>query len=146
MNSDLIVMTFEGGEMAQTVYSALQAMHKRRVLGLDTVVILTKDGAGEVKQHPISPAGTGLVGLLTDLVFSLPDRVMPASAKGKLDDEFVVEVRSALGNDSSALIFFVHPDSLGDTGELINTLALFRGRIHQTTLPTQIEGWLRGTL
>ncbi len=146
MNSDLIVMTFAGGETAQTVYSALQAMRTSRVLGLDSVAILTKDGTGEVQKHPISPASTGLVGLLTDLVFSLPDRVMPASAKGELDDDFVVEVRSTLGNDSSALIFFVHPDSLGDTGELINTLALFRGRIHQTTLPTQIEDWLRGTL
>lgn len=146
MNSDLIVMSFDHGEMAQTVYNALQAMRKSQVLGLDAAVILTKDGAGQVRRHPVAPAGTGLVGLLTDLVFLLPDRVMPASAKGKLDDEFVVGVRSALRNDSSALLFFVHPDSLGDAGELLNTLELFRGRIHQTTLTPQSEVLLREML
>jgi uncharacterized membrane protein len=148
MNSDLIVMTFDRGEMAQTVYRALQAMRKSQVLGLDAAVILTRDGAGQIRQQPepIPTTSAGLVGFLADLVFLLPGRAMPASARGKLDEEFVVEVRSALRNNGSALLFFTHPDSLGDTGEVLNALALFRGRIHQTTLTPQSEALLREML
>lgn len=146
MNSDLIVMTFDSTEMARSVYRSLQAMRKRQILGLRDSVVITKDGAGPVRHEPASQGSTGLAGLLADLIFHIPGRVVPEAAKVKLDDEFVRTVRLALRNNGSALLFFVHPDSLSDTCELLNALALFRGTIHQTTLSPQGEALLRGML
>jgi uncharacterized membrane protein len=137
-------MTFDDSEMAQTVYRSLQVMRKSRVLGLGHSVIMTKDGAGQVRQAPGSQASTGVAGLLADLIFRFPVGVVPEAATARLDDEFLGTVRSALRSNGSALLFFVHPDSLSDTGELLNALALFRGTIHQTTVSPQDEALLRG--
>jgi uncharacterized membrane protein len=144
VNSDLIVMTFDGSETARSVYRSLQVMRKSQILGLGDSVVITKDGAGSVRHEPASQGSTGLAGLLADLIFRIPGRVVPEAAKVKLDDEFVGTVRSALRNNRSALLFFVHPDSLSDTGELLNALASFRGTIHQTTLSPQDGALLRG--
>jgi uncharacterized membrane protein len=146
LNSDLIVMTFDGGEMAQTVYSSLQAMRKSQVLGLVDSVIMTKDSAGQVRISPGSQAGAGLAGLLAELIFLFPERVAPTADWVQLDDEFMGPVVTALRNDGSALLFFVDSDSLSDTVELLNALALFRGAIHQTTLLPPEEALLRGML
>ncbi len=146
MNADLIVMTFDGGEMAQTVHDSLQAMRKSQVLGLDDTAIVTKDGAGQVRLRPEPGASTGLAGLLGDLIFRSPSRGVPAGVRENVDDEFLRLVGAALRNSGSALLFFLHPDSLSDRVELLNALAMFRGAIHQTTLPPQSEARLRGML
>jgi uncharacterized membrane protein len=139
-------MTFDDGEMAQVVYSSLQAMRKSRVLGLDDSVILTKDGAVRAQVHPGSPTRTGLAELLAEIVFPCSGRVVPAEAGARLDDQFVEPVASALCDNGSALLFFVESDSLSDTRELLDALALFRGTIHQTTLSPQDEAVLRRML
>jgi uncharacterized membrane protein len=143
VNSDLIVMTFGDGEMAQTVYSSLQAMRKSTVLGLGDCVIIIKDGAGQVRLNPGSAASEGLAGLLAALLFRSPERVAPAVNGVKLDAGFVGAVISALHTNGSALLIFLASDSLSDTVELLDALALFRGTIHQTTLSPQDEALLR---
>lgn len=146
MNSDLILMTFGDGEMAQTVYSSLQAMRKSTVLGLGDSVIMIKDGAGQVRLHPGSAASAGLAGVLAALIFGSLERVAPAVDDVKLDDEFVEAVVLAFRNNGSALLIFLASDSLNDTVELLNALVLFRGTIHQTTLPPRTEAVLRQML
>jgi uncharacterized membrane protein len=144
VNSDLIVMTFNSGEMAQTVHNSLQAMRKSAILGLDDSVVMTKDGAGEVRLHPGSQASTGLAGRLADLIRRSLEGVVHAVDGVNLDDGFVRAVVSALPNNSSALLVFLDSDSLSDRVELLNALALFRGTIHQTTLAPSGEASLRG--
>jgi uncharacterized membrane protein len=139
-------MTFDGSQMAQTVYDSLQAMRKSRVLGLGDCAIVAKDDAGLVSLHAGPQVSTELAGLIAELIFRSPERSLPEGAMGKLDDEFVGTVGSALHNNGSALLFFVHFDSLSDTCELLNALELFRGTIHQTTLSPQSEAMLRGML
>jgi uncharacterized membrane protein len=146
VHSDLIVMTFGGGQTAQTVYSSLQAMRKSKVLGLGDSVIITKDGAGQVRLHPASAADAGVAGLLAALLFPSSERAVPAVDGVVLDDGFVGTVVSALRNNGSALMLFLGPDSLGDPVELLQALALFRGRIHQTTLCPQSAALLREML
>jgi uncharacterized membrane protein len=146
VNADLIVMTFDGGEMAQIIYDSLQAMRKSQVLGLDDTAIVTKDGAGRVRLRPEPEASTGLAGLLGALLFRSPQRDVPDGVQENVDDEFLRTVGAALHNSSSALLFYLHPDSLSDGGELLNALALFRGRIHQTTISPLSEVRLRGML
>ena len=146
MNSDLIVITFDDGQMAQTVYSSLQIMRKNQVLGLDESVILTKNGAGRAQAHPGSPISTGLAELLAQIVFPSTETILPVGAMGRLDDQFVEPVVSALCDNGSAILFFVASDSLTDTGELLDVLTLFRGTIHQTTLSPQDVASLRRML
>lgn len=146
MNGDLIVMTFDGDEMAQTVFDSLQAMTKSQVLGLDDAALVTKDGAAQARLRPEPANSTGLAALLGALLLRSPLEVVPNEVKEYVDDDFLRTVGVALQNSGSALLFFLHPDSLSDSGELLGALALFRGRIFQTTLLPQIEGWLRGTL
>jgi uncharacterized membrane protein len=68
---------------------------------------------------------------------------VPDKVKEYVDDEFLRTVGTALQSSGSAILFFLHPDNLSDRGELLGVLSLFRGRIFQTTLPVQIEDWLR---
>jgi uncharacterized membrane protein len=144
VNGDLIVMTFDNDEMAYTVYNSLQAMRKSPVLGLEDTAIVTKDDAGNVRLRPEPRAGADLAPLLGDLIFRSSERVVPDGLSPHMDDEFSRTVGIALHNGGSALLFFLHPESLSDRGELLRALRLFRGRIHQTTLPPQMEAWLCG--
>ena len=139
-------MTFDGDEMAQTVYDSLEAMTKSRVLGLDDAALVTRDSAAQARLRPEPTASTGLAALLGALLLRFPLEVVPVEVKKHVDDEFLRTVGAALQNSGSALLFFLHPDSLSDSGELLSALALFRGRIYQTTLLPRIEEWLRGTL
>lgn len=144
MNSDLIVMTFDDHEMAQTVYKALLVMRKSQVLGLGETVIMVKDGAGQVRLQQRTQVTTGLASLLAEMILGSPERAALGADGVTLDDEFVGTVVSALRhNNCSALLFFLDSDSLSDTCELLNALALFRGTIHQTTLSPQSEALLR---
>jgi uncharacterized membrane protein len=146
VNGDLIVMTFDGDEMAQTVYDSLEAMTKSHVLGLEDAAIVDKEGSGKIRLRPESEASAGLAALLGDLLLRLLLKSAPDGIEEYVDDEFLRTVGAALHDSGSALLFFLHPDSLSDTDELLSALALFRGRIYQTTLLPQIEDWLRETL
>jgi uncharacterized membrane protein len=127
-------MTFHDGEMAQTVHNSLQAMRKSAILGLDDSVIITKDGAGQLRLYPGAQASTGLAGQLADLILRSPERVVPALDGVELDDGFTKAVVAALHNSNSALLIYLDSGGLGDRVELLNALALYRGTIHQTTL------------
>lgn len=145
MNSDLIVMTFDDGEMAQTVHSSLQTMRKSQVFGLGDSVILSKDGDGQTRLHPGSSASASLAGPLAQRVFCM-ERVGLDGVDFQLDERFLEPVLLALCESSSAILFFVGSDSLSDAGELLSVLALFRGTIHQTTLSPKDEASLRRML
>jgi uncharacterized membrane protein len=144
MNSDLIVMTFTDGQMAQTVRSSLRAMRQSAVLGLNDSVIMTKDGAGQLRLYPGAQESTGLAGQLADLILRSPDRVIPALDGVELDDGFVNAVLSALRRNCSAILIFLDSGGLNDRVELLNALALFQGTIHQTTLAPPDQAPLRG--
>lgn len=146
MNSDLIVMTFSDGQMARTVRSSLQTMRQSAVLGLDDSVIMTKDGAGQIRLYPRARERTGLAGQLADLILRSPERVVPALDGVELDDGFVNAVGSALRSNSSAILIFLDSGGMNDRAELLNALALFQGTIHQTTLAPPDQARLRGML
>ena len=146
MNSDLIVMTFDDGEMAQTVYEALQAMRKSKVLGLGDSVTLSTDGAGRVRLHQGAEASTGLAPLLAETILRSPEGEASELDVVKLDHDFLDTVVAGLRHNHSALLFFIDSDGLSDACELLDALALFRGIIHQTTLTPQSEAVLRGRL
>ena len=146
MNSDLIVATFNSPEMAQTVYDSLQAMSKSLVLGLDSAAIVARDGAGSLVAHPRPKCEPGLADVLAGLIFGIADPSRSSAPKEELDVEFLETVASAFCENSSALLFLMDPDSLGDTRELLSVLSLFPCTIHQTTVSRRSAALLRAML
>ena len=65
--------------------------------------------------------------------------VVPRTPMGLVTPDILENIAKVLGDDSSALLFLVHPDGVQDTVELLSALTLFKGKIHRTTLLPQVE-------
>lgn len=154
MQNDLIIMTFDHDEDAQKIYDALHIMRKSPLLGLDDAAMVTVDSNGSATYHrrsklPSEPDGAygDLLSLIADLIFVDPTEVLlSAIARMGLDERFLEKVSRMMGNNSSALLFLVAYNSVGDASELLGTLALFKGKIHQTTIPSETNTGLLRTM
>jgi len=150
MHNDLIIVTFDREEEAQRIYDALRRMRKGPLLGLEDAAMVTVDSTGSAILHqkrklPPDPRATNgdLFSLIADLIYSDPPEAMLRTlAKEGLDESFLEKVKRTTGNDTSALLFLVAYNSMSDTGELLNALALFKGKIHQTTLSSETKAAL----
>ncbi len=148
MHNDLIIMTFDHEEDAQRIYDALHIMQKSPLLGLEDATMVTVDSTGNATFHQkrklLPEPGTtngDLLSLIADLIFGDPTKVSPrAMAREGLDEHFLKKVSRMMGNNSSALLFLVSYNDVSDASELLSTLALFRGKIHQATLPFRSQG------
>ncbi len=145
MHNDLIIMTFGHDEDAQRIYDALHIMRKSPLLGLDEAAMVTVDSSGSATYHrkrklPSEPGATydDLLTLIAELIFVDPTEMMlSAIARMGLDERFLEKVSRMMGNNSSALLFLVTYNSVSDASELLSALTLFKGKIHQTTLPSE---------
>jgi len=150
MHNDLIIVTFDREEEAQRIYDALRRMRKGLLLGLENAAMVTVDSTGNATLHqkrklPADPRATNgdLLSLIVDLIYGdPPEAMLRALANEGLDESFLEKVKRTMGNDSSALLFLVAYHSMSDTGELLNALALFKGKIHQTTLTSEVKAAL----
>ena len=147
MNSELIVMTFRYPDKADTVLAAIRAMRKSPILCLSSVVVATRDHTGEITVRPgqepdaaQEDRDTQLLLVLTELILRAPaPDAMDALIDRGMDRRFVSEIVRNLEGESSALFVLAREDNDHDAGETHSTLALFRGRIHQTSLPSELE-------
>lgn len=152
MNSELIVMTFRYQHKADTVLAAIRVMRKSPILCLANVVVATRDRMGEIKVRPGHEPGaahkdrdTQLLLALADLILSAPDQdATQALTDRGMDGRFVSEITRNMEGESSALFALARENSVHDVGETRSALALFRGRIHQTNLPPEVEVYLLG--
>ena len=142
MRSDLIVMIFDRQVDSQRVYDAIQSMRHSPLLGLDSAIIATRDSAGETNlyQRRKVPGATrsgvaDALGLIADQLFC-PDSEERRATLGKmgLDAGFVERILQAMDRDRPALLVLLGYDDIADRDELVRTLALFRGQIHQSTI------------
>ena len=150
MNSELIVMTFLYQHKADTVLAAIRVMRKSPILCLANVLVATRDRTGEIVVRPgQEPAGAQqnrdiqMLLALAGLVLCTPDQdAIDALAARGMDGRFFSEIARSLKGESSALFVLARENSVHDAGETRSTLALFRGRIHQTSLPPEVEAYL----
>jgi uncharacterized membrane protein len=152
MNSELMVMTFRHQNKAETVLEAIRAMRKSPILSLESAVVAIKDRKGQVTlRSSREPAAaqqdrdTHILLALANLILCAPtqDAIEAITERG-MDGRFVAEVARRMEDESSALFVLTREDSIHDAGETRHTLALFKGRIHQTSLPSEIEVYLSG--
>jgi len=147
MNNELIVMNFRDPHEADTVLAAVRAMRKSPILCLSSVLVVTKDHTGEITVRPgqepdaaQEDRDTQLLLVLTELILRAPaPDAMDALIDRGMDRRFVSEIVRNLEGESSALFVLAREDNDHDAGETHSTLALFRGRIHQTSLPSELE-------
>ena len=145
MRNDLIAAAYESVGLAQGVYDSLQNMRKGPLLGLQNVVIVTKSGDGKViitlkKELPAAPGNTNaeLLTFIAEMIFSdSQNEMVQGLVDGGLDELFLEKFSRATDTNSSALLFLLSYNSMSDVDELLSMLALFKGRIYQTTLSRQ---------
>ena len=150
MSSELIVMTFRHRNEAQMVLEAIRAMRKSPILCLGSVVLAIKDRTGEITLRPSQEPAVTQEERDTRILLALADLILSASAKDAIDaitdrgmdGRFMSEVATSLEDGTSALFVLARENSVHDAGETRSTLALFKGRIHQTSLPTEVEAYL----
>jgi uncharacterized membrane protein len=158
MNSDLIVITFDDADEALKVSEAMQSMRKEPLLNLEQSVVVTRDRVGKVRLHQTrdlttsgTPVNGDVLGLLAGLIFGNPAGavwgVNVSETRNELirrgfDDKFVKIIEAAVGNNGSAILFFVRRDGRSDRDEVLNVLGLFKGKVHHTTISPETERYL----
>jgi uncharacterized membrane protein len=158
MNSDLIVITFDDADEALKVSEAMQSMRKEPLLNLEQSIVVTRDRVGKIRLHQSrdltangSMANGDVLGLLAGLIFGGPVGVVwgvdVSEARNELtqqglDGKFVQIIETSVGNNTSAILFWVRRDSRSDRDEVLNVLALFKGKVHHTTVSLETERYL----
>jgi uncharacterized membrane protein len=150
MSSELMVMTFRHRNEAETVLAAIRVMRKSPILCLDNVVVATKDHTGEITLRPGQEPAAAQEDRDTQILLALADPILCAPAQDAInaitdmgmDGRFVSEIASSMEGESSALFVLAREDGVHDAGETRRALALFRGRIYQTSLSPEVEAYL----
>ena len=149
MSSKLIVMTFHHRGDAKTVLKAMETMRKSPILNLENSVWVTKDKGGSftyLYNESDDAQGNREIRILLSLAQLIFDPsqeagVSPLIKKG-LDYHFMKDIAAVMQEDSSALFLLVDKESGFDNHEILNTFALFKGTIHQTSLLSEVEDHL----
>jgi uncharacterized membrane protein len=150
MHSHLVVMIFEREDEASSVHDAIQRMRGSQLLGLEHAAVVTKDGRGRlsvIQKRELSRTGVESDNDLVEPAIALlfgdpPEEMVQTLAKKGFDDRFREQVFQALGDNSSALLLLITPDSDVDRSQLLRILTLFKGRVFETTLPQEVKAIL----
>jgi uncharacterized membrane protein len=150
MSSELMVMTFGRQNKADTVLEAIRSMRKSPILCLDSVVVATQGHEEEITLRPSQePAAAQqdrdikILLTLADLILCAPAQaIIDAVTDRGMDGRFISEVARRMEGESSALFLLTREDRVHDAGETRRALALFQGKIHQTSLPPEVEAYL----
>jgi uncharacterized membrane protein len=154
--TDLLVLTFDDADEAEKVRGTFVGLHHDGALEVVDSVIVTTDADGQA--HVVGSASSGarkfgkrgaLVGGL--LAVALPGIGLVAGAAAGLavgafgggilgaatiDRKFVDEVTASLTPGTSALFVVVRN---AKPGVVAAALRPYHGRVHQTTLPGEVE-------
>src|SRR5262245_18031472 len=156
--SQLIVITFDDERQAGQALQSMRGLERQGLLRLNDTAVVVKDQNGSVRtQNELSSATeTGavvgaVVGGLVAFMFPLLGMALGAAGGAAVgaaldqgvDGSFVREVQEDLQPGSSAL-FLVARDANLDA--LIPALTPYRGKLHQTTVSTDLEESLRRAL
>jgi uncharacterized membrane protein len=143
MNNDLIVVTFENEADASKARGALEIMRNSEFLGVSNTVIVLMDMVGKVVVHSqchLPVPSSEMSCLLACAIFGKhPEEGRRKLVDAGLDERFVKNVSSALVPESSAIVNYVRHDSLVDTQQVLDALKQFRGTLHHTTVPAEVE-------
>ena len=146
MVNDLIIMTFMRQEEALLAWMGLDMMRDRHAMGVDKATAVIKDKAGRTIIHQSWELGTCSQNEQSQLLCQLAEIIFGSGTQESqvllieagLDHVFLKNVTTALGPDSSALLFYNQKNSLTDTNHLLDILMQMRGTLHHTTFTTAV--------
>jgi uncharacterized membrane protein len=157
--SNLVVVVFDNASEAERVLGTLRSAQRSDFLSLDDSAVVVKDNEGKIhvknemdRGVKIGAVGGGLLGLmLAGIFFPVAGLLVGAVAGGLIgksaglgiDQEFVKEVGEELQPDTSA-IFFIIRQANADVA--VAALKPYKGKVLQTTLPSEAEQELRRIL
>lgn len=157
--STLAAIAYPDRETAEQVRRTLLEMQKEQLIELDDMVVITREADGKVKLHQsVSTAGMGaaggaLWGGLIGLLFLAPllGMAVGAAAGGAtgaladvgVDDSFMKELGSKLGDDGAALIVLVRRST---PDKVLPRIKDYGGHVVQTSLSQEAENDLRVAL
>ena len=150
MSSELLVMTFPHPSDARTVIKAIRTMRKSPILSLDSVVVVTKGRKGEIAFLPRQGSAAVKEDRDKQILLNLADlilctgstEVLDAIIARGMDVQFIREIALIMEDESSALFILNRENSIYDPDTMRSTLALFKGKIHQTSLFPEVEAYL----
>jgi uncharacterized membrane protein len=154
--SNLIVVKFDGADVAAKYLDELGELQREAVIKLDDAATLVRGADGKIKiKQAQSLVGAGALGgafwgMLIGMLFFVPVAGLAVGAAlgagiGKasdygIDDKFIKEVGEKITPGSSALFVLVH-DAQPD--KVIERLKGFHGEIIHTSLSNQQEQQLK---
>ena len=147
MVNDLIVMTFDDEAAALRAKQALEQMRTSPFLGILNALVVTRDKAGKVVVHQqwalpahLPNASKQVPRVLVEAFFGHPpEEGAQKLVDAGLDETFVQRVVTALGPESSMILSYISQGSLVDTQQVLDVLSQFRGTLHHTTVPAEVE-------
>ena len=146
MNNDLIVMISDNEQDALKAKGALEIVRNRQFLGVENIVLVTRDSAGKVIVHykkslPVNETDpySQIPGQFVNIFFDeSEDKVQELVAAG-LDESFVKRVITALDAWSSLILIYICHDSLVDAQQVREFFKQLNGTLYQTTISPQLE-------
>jgi uncharacterized membrane protein len=156
--SNLVAIAYDHEATAKEVMASLGRLQTEHALELEDAVLVTRDADGKVKLHQGSTAAAGaaggaLWGGLIGLLFLAPllGMAVGAAAGGAagamtdvgVDDNFMTELGSKLGEGNAAIIILVRratPD------KVLAEIGHFGGHVLQTSLSNEREAELQDAL
>ena len=115
-------------------------------------VIVSRDSDGKtlVHQQRELPAqqphpSRSLPEVLTDEILGAsPEEGLRRMVEAGLSETFLKEITSALIPNSSALLVYIRPESVVDPWQVLDALKQFKGTVHHTTVPAEVETAILG--
>lgn len=156
--SDLIVVTFDSHEQAQSAREAVKRIQHAGQIVVEDAAVISKDADGKLQVHNEAEHGVKVgagVGSMVGLLFSfvLPGLGLAIGAAGgaliaKLLDrgvekQFVKDVAEQLQPGASAIFLVVNAY---EPAAIREAFAPYSGTITQTTLDTELADQLRSSL
>ena len=157
--SNLVVLTFDDMEDANSVREAIRKEEKQGVISLDDSAVVVRDQDGKVHVHnqvdrgiKVGAVGGGLLGLLIGAIFfpvaGLVIGVLGGMGVGALADlgiqkSFVKDVSHQIQPGTSALFLVVRQ---ANANVVVAALKPYKGEVYQTSLDSEDEDTLRRVL
>ena len=147
MNSELIVMVFSDQNEAFEASLALAKRPDSYALGLEDIIIVTKDYDDNVEIHQRRKQQLVSHEAKKQVLDRFAEAVLLGNGDHKkklselgLDNVFLEETRTAFAHGCSAFFLYISATALIDKQRLLRALAPFAGTILRTTFPEESIG------
>jgi uncharacterized membrane protein len=157
--SNIVVITFDDENQAESVLKSLKSLEHRDKLRINDAAVIVKNAEGKVHIKNMTEVGVkvgavtgGFLGLLIGgLLFPIAGLALGIAGGalvGKtfetgVDKKFINEVKNSLQPGTSGILFIVGRE---DADLLIAALEPYNGKLYQTSFDSDVEAELRKSL